>query len=89
MAGLNTKIKYKGASIDVQTQDKGAQAQYVETFIYKSGKIVFSQKSYYTQFIEEKNLKEKITQIMEEQHYTILNKIYGGEFDRYLLQGKS
>lgn len=83
MAGLNTKVKYKGVSIDVQTQDKGSQAQYVETFIYKSGKIVFSQKSYYTQFIQDRNLQNRINQIMEEQHYLILNKIYDGEFDRY------
>jgi len=89
MSGINTKIKYKGTSIDVQTQDKGPQAKCVETLIYKSGKIVFSQKSYYTQFIEEGNLKEKINQIMEEQHYSVLNKIYDGELDRYFLQGKS
>ncbi|MGB8951874.1 MAG: hypothetical protein WCC06_04320 [Candidatus Aminicenantales bacterium] len=85
MSGFNNEIKYKGISLHVQTQDKGLQAQYVETLIYKAGRLIFSQKSSYTQFLEDPALKTKIAQIMEKQHFTFLNEIYDGKYDRYLL----
>lgn len=84
MSGFNIEIKYKGASFHVQTQDVGARAQYVESLIYKSGRLLSSRKTYYTPFLASPNLQEKIQQLMENQHNAILKDIADGKFDHYL-----
>jgi hypothetical protein len=84
MAGFNSEIKYKGGLYHIQTQDKGPAAQYVESFVYKSGKLLSSRKTFYTQLLLSPLLREKIQQIMEEQHNTLLKEIAEGKFDHIL-----
>lgn len=84
MTGFNTEVKYKGASFHVQTQDVGPGARYVESLIYKSGKLLSSRKTYYTSSLASPHLQEKILQIMEEQHNVILQEIADGKFEHYL-----
>lgn len=89
MRGLNTKIKYKGATFHIQTQDMGTSARYIESLIYKSGKLLTSRKTSYLPFLDSPNLKEKIIKMIEDQHSTILKEISSGKFDHYLsLEGK-
>jgi hypothetical protein len=84
MPGFNSEIKYKGGLFHIQTQDKGPTVQYVESFVYKSGKLLSSRKTFYTQFLSSPLLREKILQIMEEQHNTLLKEITEGKFDHIL-----
>ena len=58
--GYNTRFDYKGANFLVQTQDKGLGAHYVESLIYKSGKLLTSKKTFYTSFLNSPNLKKMI-----------------------------
>ncbi len=84
MAGFNTTIEYKGATFLVQTQDKGPGAPYVESLIYKTGRLLTSKKTFYTSSLSDPNLKRIIADTMEAQHNAVLEDIALGKYDRYL-----
>ncbi|MCK4931168.1 MAG: hypothetical protein KAT01_03305 [Candidatus Aminicenantes bacterium] len=81
MPGYNTDIEHNGLMFHVQTQDQGANAQYVESIVYKSGKVLASRRTYYTNFLNSPTLNDKINEIIDEQHEGILKDISEGSFD--------
>jgi hypothetical protein len=82
--GFNTEVEREGFVFHVQTQDKGPGANYVESFIYLSGKLVSSRKAFYTPYLGHPQLQGEIRRIMEEQHQKILREIGEGRFDHFL-----
>ncbi|MDH7513485.1 MAG: hypothetical protein QHH14_11125 [Clostridiales bacterium] len=84
MTGFNTEVKHRGAAFHVQTQDVGSRAQYVESSVYKSGKLLATRKTYYTSFLGSPDVHQKIQRLMEDQHNAILKDIADGKFDHYL-----
>ncbi|MEE9390802.1 MAG: hypothetical protein V3U91_06125 [Candidatus Aminicenantaceae bacterium] len=83
MSGLNTETTHDGISYHVQTQDKGLNVHYIESLIYKSGKLLSSRRTYYTASLNNPNLKEKIASLIKEQHDTILKEISEGKFNHF------
>jgi len=81
MPGYNTDIEHNGMMFHVQTQDQGSSAQYVESIVYKSGKVLASRRTYYTKFLNSPTLQNKIKKILDEQHEGILKDIAAGTFD--------
>ena len=81
MSGFNTAIEHGGSAFHVQTQDKGTNAHYVESVIYKSGRVLSSRRTYYTSFLNSPALQGKICDIVQEQHSAILKEIAEGLFD--------
>ena len=81
MSGYNTRVEYRGSAYIVQTQDKGAAAQYVESLIYKSGQLLTSKKTFYTSLLTSPDVKALIERTMEAQHKRILEEIVEGKFD--------
>jgi hypothetical protein len=81
MSGFNTEIEHDGSAFHVQTQDQGKSAHYVESVIYKSGKVLSSRRTYYTSFLNNPALHSKICAIIQEQHSSILKEITEGHFD--------
>lgn len=81
MAGFNTTVTRSGTDFHVQTQDKGRPANYVESTVYKSGRVLSSRKTFYTSFLDSPDLQDKIRKIIREQHDTILKEIEEGKFD--------
>jgi hypothetical protein len=81
MSGYNTRVEYRGSAYIVQTQDKGLAAQYVESLIYKSGKLLTSKKTFYTSSLSSPGFKAIIERMMESQHKKILEEIVEGKFD--------
>jgi hypothetical protein len=81
MAGNNTDIEHNGFMFHVQTQDHGTNVHYVESIVYKSGKVLASRRTYYTNFLQSPALQGKIKKIIEEQHEGILKDISEGQFD--------
>jgi len=81
MSGYNTEIKHKEKLFHVQTQDKGRGANYIESTIYRSGRVLTSKKNFYTSFLGSKNLGEKIRQLIKEQHNSLIKEIKEGKFD--------
>jgi len=81
MSGINSEVIHKGHSFHVQTQDMGMVAHYVESLIYKSGKLLTTRKAFYTVYLGRPDLKERIRKIIEDQHKEILKNIADGKFD--------
>jgi len=81
MSGYNTRVEYRGSAYIVQTQDKGLPAQYVESLIYRAGKLLTSKKTFYTSCLSNPNVKALIEQMMDTQHKKILEEIVEGKFD--------
>jgi hypothetical protein len=81
MGGYNTRVDYRGDAYIVQTQDKGLPSSYIESLIYKSGRLLASKRAFYTAFLDAPDAQEKIERMMEEQHKTILGQIVEGRFD--------
>lgn len=81
MPGYNTDIEHRGLMFHVQTQDQGSNAQYVESIVYRSGKVLASRRTYYTNFLNSPTLQNTINKIIDEQHEGILQEISEGTFD--------
>ena len=81
MGGYNTRVDFKGEAYNVQTQDKGPAAQYVESLIYKSGRLMATRRAFYTAFVGVPDLRDRIERMMEDQHKGILGQIVEGRFD--------
>ena len=81
MGGYNTRVDYRGDSFIVQTQDKGLSAQYIESLIYKSGRLLASKRAFYTAFVDAPDAQDRIERMMEEQHKAILGQIVEGRYD--------
>jgi hypothetical protein len=81
MAGYNTTVTRNGVDFHLQTQDKGRPANYVESTVYKSGRVLSSKKTFYTSLLDHTDLQEKIKQVIKEQHATLLKEIADGKFD--------
>ena len=81
MGGYNTRVEYRGSAYIVQTQDKGLAAQYVESLIYKSGRLLTSKKTFYTSLLTSPDVQALIERTMEAQHKRILEEIVEGKFD--------
>jgi hypothetical protein len=81
MAGYNTTITRSGVDFHVQTQDKGRSANYVESTVYKAGRVLSSKKTFYTSLLDHPDLQEKIKHVIKEQHDALLKEISDGKFD--------
>jgi hypothetical protein len=81
MAGYDTRVDFKGEAYIVQTQDKGPGAQYIESLIYRAGRLLQTKRAFYTAFLGLPDAGERITRMMEEQHKTVLGQIVEGRFD--------
>jgi hypothetical protein len=81
MSGYNTRVEYRGDAYIVQTQDKGLAAQYVESLIYKAGRLLASKRTFYTAFMNLPDVGERIERMIEDQHKTILGQIVEGGYD--------
>lgn len=75
MSGFNTKIEFGGGSYNIQTQDMGHGTAYIESLIYKSGRLLSSRRTFYTEHLKDPDLPDIINRLMEEQHKNILDEI--------------
>lgn len=81
MSGYNTRVEYRGDAYILQTQDKGVGAQYIESLIYKAGRLLASKRAFYTAFLDSPDVRERVERMMEEQHKAILGQIVEGSYD--------
>jgi len=89
MIGYSSEITYQGLALLIQTQDKGLAVQSVETQVYLSGRIVYSQKASYSQFLNQPGFKEKVARLQKELHQSVLNDITSGKLDHQLFKPKA
>jgi len=80
MNGFNTRVEYRGEVYIVQTQDKGPAVPYIESLIYKSGRLLTSKRTSYIPLLDSPGFRDRIREEMENQHKRILESIVEGRF---------
>jgi hypothetical protein len=81
MAGYDTRVDFRGQAYLVQTQDKGPGTQYIESLIYRSGRLLASKRAFYTALLGLPDSADRIARMMEDQHKAILEQIVEGRYD--------
>jgi hypothetical protein len=81
MGGYDTRVDFKGEAYIVQPQDKGLGAQYIESLIYRSGRLLQTKRASYTAFLGLPDATDRIARMMEDQHKAILGQIVEGRYD--------
>jgi hypothetical protein len=81
MGGYDTRVDFKGEAYIVQTQDKGLGAQYIESLIYRSGRLLATKRAFYTAFLGLPDASGRIARMMEDQHKAVMDQIVEGRYD--------
>ncbi len=79
--GFNHNVRYKGILYHVQTEDSGADNPVITTLLYKSGTILSSKRTSYSDILNSDKMEEVVKDIMKEQHKLMLHDLKNGEFD--------
>ena len=79
LIGYNTNVPYKGTMYHVQTEDSGIKSHLVITLLYLKGTILASKKSNYSHLANRPDFKEKVREIMKEQHKAMLKELISGK----------
>jgi hypothetical protein len=80
VGGYDTRVDFRGQAYIVQTQDKGPAAQYIESLIYRSGRLLATKRAFYTALLGLPDAAERVNRMMEDQHKAILGQIVEGRF---------
>lgn len=78
LVGYNTNVPYKGKLYHVQTEDNGLKNPLVITLLYCKGTILASKKSSYADLISSPDYKEKVRELMKEQHKAMMKELIRG-----------
>lgn len=79
LIGYNTNVPYKGTVYHVQTEDGGLKSHLIITLLYLKGTILASKKTSYSHLVASPDYKEKVREIMKEQHKTMLKELIAGK----------
>ena len=80
LAGYNTNITYKGNTYHIQTEDSGLKNPVVVTLLYVKGAILTSKKTSYAHIVDDPDYKEKIKELMKQQHKTMIKELLSGRY---------
>ncbi len=86
MNGISTTILYSGVSFLVQTQEGGPRAHFIETLIYRRGKLVHSRKSPDTTLPDDPEREDRLKRLIRDQHQAVLDDVAEGRLDAPLLK---
>jgi hypothetical protein len=86
LTGFNTDIKHAGTTYHVQTEDKGRSNPLVESLVYTSGEILYTQRTPYDDLVAQDVDREAVASLMERQHRSIVDAVQSGGLAR--LTGK-
>ena len=88
LAGYNTNITYKGNTYHIQTEDSGLKNPVVVTLLYAKGAILTSKKTSYAHIIEDPDYKDKIKELMKQQHKTMIKELLSGRYTGEYVPGE-
>ena len=90
LAGYNTNISYKGDTYHIQTEDSGIKNPVIVTLLYSKGAILTSKKTSYAHIVNDHDYKEKIKELMKQQHKTMIKELLSGRYTgEYISDGES
>lgn len=79
LVGYNTNVPYKGAIYHVQTEDSGLKNPMIITLLYLKGTILASKKTNYSHIAYSHDYKEKVRELMKEQHKNMIKELIAGK----------
>jgi hypothetical protein len=79
LVGYNTNVPYKGTIYHVQTEDNGMKNPVIVTLLYLKGTILASKKVNYGHVTSSPDHKEKIRELMKEQHKNMIKELIAGK----------
>lgn len=79
LVGYNTNVPYKGTIYHVQTEDNGMKNPVIVTLLYLKGTILASKKVNYGHVTSSSDYKEKIRELMKEQHKNMIKELIAGK----------
>jgi hypothetical protein len=79
LVGYNTNISYKGTVYHVQTEDSGIKNPHIITLLYYKGAILASKKIGYANIAADPDYKEKVRELMKEQHKAMIRELIAGK----------
>lgn len=80
LVGYNTNVTYKGTVYHIQTEDSGIKNPVIVTLLYIKGTILSSKKISYAHFAGNHDYKEKVRELMKEQHKNMIRELISGKF---------
>lgn len=80
LVGYNTNVPYKGNLYHVQTEDSGLKNPVIITLLYIKGTILASKKISYAHIASSPDYKEKVRELMKEQHKTMMKELISGKY---------
>jgi hypothetical protein len=78
LVGYNTNVPYKGKLYHIQTEDNGLKNPIVVTLLYYKGTILASKKSSYADIASSPDYKDKVRELMKEQHKSMMKELIRG-----------
>lgn len=78
LVGYNTNVPYKGITYHVQTEDNGLKNPVIVTLLYLKGTILASKKTNYAHIASIPDSKEKVRELMKEQHKNMIKELIAG-----------
>jgi len=78
LIGYNTNVPYKGTIYHVQTEDSGLRNPIIITLLYLKGTILASKKVTYGHISSLPDYKEKVRELMKEQHKDMIKELIAG-----------
>jgi hypothetical protein len=79
LVGYNTNVPYKGTIYHVQTEDNGMKNPVIVTLLYLKGTILASKKVNYEHATSSPDYKERIRELMKEQHKNMIKELIAGK----------
>ena len=79
LVGYNTNGPYIGTIYHVQTEDSGMKNPVIITLLYLKGTILASKKVNYGHLTSSTDYKEKIRELMREQHKNMIKELIAGK----------
>lgn len=78
LVGYNTNVPYKGNLYHIQTEDSGLKNPVITTLLYFKGTILSSKKVSYAHIASSPDYKEKVRELMKEQHKAMMKELIKG-----------
>lgn len=81
ITGYNTDVKHRDRVFHIQTEDRGDQNPYIESFVYVGGEILGGKRTPYSDALRNGGNERAVRELMEQQHRTMIAAIRDGGFD--------
>jgi hypothetical protein len=81
VTGFNHNVRHRGKVYHVQTEDSGADIAHYITHVFVGGNILASKKTSYAALRDAPDVRERVRELMEEQHKDVLRNLLGGVYD--------